>query len=217
MDTIQLVIGDRNISGSSLRAWLLLRQFGIDFEELRITLFQADTAEKLAFHSPSLKVPALRHGDIRVWDSLAVCEYVSEAFLEGRGWPFSTVKRAAARSISAELHSGFARLNRDWPMNCRARVKLKTDERLEEEIARLDAIAACCRHKYGGGGEWLFGNFSIADCFYAPYAIALYGYGALLTARAADYVATLLANPHVAWWMAQAREEHEDMKWEVAV
>lgn len=216
MDTIRLVTGDRNFSASSLRAWLLLKQFGIDFEEIRIPLFRPDTIEKLALYSPSLKVPVLLHGEVKAWDSLAVCEYVSETFLEGRGWPWSTVKRAAARSISAELHSGFPRFNRDWPMNCRAHMKLRTDERLDEEIARLDAIASCCRHKYGANGDWLFGNFSIADCLYAPYAVALRGYGALLTARASEYVDTVLANEHVAWWLEQAQEEREEISLEMA-
>lgn len=216
MATLQLVTGNRNFSASSLRAWLLLKQFEVDFEEEQIELYRPDSVEKIALHSPSLKVPVLKHGDVKVWDSLAICDYVSEAFLEGRGWPWSTVKRAAARSVSMEMHADFQRLKRDWPMNCRTRMRLRPDERLEEEIARLDAIACCCRRRFGQGGEWLFGTFSIADCVYAPLAISLQGYGAALTGVARDYVMQLLENPHVQWWMAQARDEIEEMSWEKA-
>lgn len=207
MDSLQLVIGNKIFSSSSLRSWLLLREFNIDFEEIRIALFQPDTAEKLGVYSPSLKVPVLIHDEIKVWDSMAIAEYINDTFLEGRGWPHSTLKKAAARSICAELHSGFQQLGKDWPMNTQIRVKMNTTEIIEDEIARLDAIMYCSRRKYGQNGDYLFGNFSIADSMIAPFAVALDAYGAHLNEKSQRYVDTLLDNPHVQSWMDDANAE----------
>ncbi|MDT8399637.1 MAG: glutathione S-transferase [Pseudomonadales bacterium] len=207
MNDLQLVTGNRNFSSSSLRAWLLLKETGVPFEEIRIALYQSDTAEKLGFHSPSLKVPVLCHNGLRIWDSLAICDYVSETFLESQGWPRQLNKKVTARSVVAELHADFQHLKREWPMNCHLSVKLRASEKIEQEIARLDAIIYCYRRKFGDGGDYLFGSFSIADCFLAPFAISLSAYGAILNQKSRHYLQALLDNPHVQCWLDDAQEE----------
>ncbi len=216
MTDLHLITGNKNFSPSSLRPWLLLQEFGIPFTEIAIDLFKPDSAEKLGIYSPSLKVPVLIHEGIKVWDSLPICEYLSETFLENRGWPCNLKKKAAARSVVAELHSDFQHFKRDWPMNCQMQVRMKPDEKLEQEIARLDAIMYCCRRKYGDGGDYLFGQFSIADCFMAPATIALRAYGAQLSWKTNLYIDTLLANPHLQWWLEQAQQEMEALPLEKA-
>jgi len=207
MHELHLITGNRTVSAPSLVPWLLLREHGIAFHETRIDLFRSDAIEKLGLYSPSLKVPVLVHGDIRVWDALPVCEYISETFLENRGWPHNQRKRAAARSVCAELHGDFAHFREEWPMNCNLVRTGMTNATLEREIARLDAIMYCSRGKYGDGGDWLFGNFSIADAFLVPYAIALQGYGAELTAKSREYMQHLLGHPQVLCWLDEAQQE----------
>lgn len=209
MSSTRLVIGNKNFSSWSMRPWLLLRHFDIAFEEVNVALYQRNTAEKLGPLSPSLKVPALLHHETTVWDSLSICEYVSEALLDGRGWPASPRKRATARSVCAEVHAEFPHLKKDWPMNCKATVDLFVSEPIAEEIARIDAIWSCCRRKHGAGGDYLFGRFSIADCMFAPLAVTFKSYGALLSAEAQRYADTLLAHPAVQDWVAQGRAEKE--------
>ncbi|MEX1198979.1 MAG: glutathione S-transferase family protein [Pseudohongiellaceae bacterium] len=208
-DSLKLVIGDKNFSSWSMRPWLLLKNFDIPFQEVRVALYQANTAEKLGPLSPSLKVPALIHHDTTVWDSIAICEYISEALLDHRGWPAQARKRATARSVCAEMHSGFPHLQRDWPMNCQASVELFASEEISDEIARIDAIWSCCRRKHGSGGEYLFGRFSIADCMFAPMAVCFDAYGAPLTREARRYADTLLANPRVHQWVEAGRLEQQ--------
>ena len=207
MGVPQLIIGNKSFSASSLRPWLLLKENGIAFEEINIRLFEADTAEKLGPISPSLKLPVLQHGDIKSWDSLSICEYISDTFLDGMGWPRDLKRRAAARSIVAECHSGFSEFNRHWPMNCQIRIPLLLTEAIEKDIARLDAIMYCCLRKYGSGGDYLFGRFSIVDCFMAPYCIALQSYAAQLSWKSGLYVQMLLDNPHIQDWMDAAQAE----------
>lgn len=209
MNMTRLVIGDKNFSSWSLRPWLLLKNFDIPFEEVNVALYQGNTAEKLGPLSPSLKVPALQHRDTTVWDSISICEYISEALLDGKGWPSSPRKRATARSICAEVHAEFPNLKRDWPMNCHASVKLSVTDAIADEIARIDAIWSCCRRKHGVGGEYLFGRFSIADCMYAPMAISFNAYGAVLSAGARQYADTILANPWVQEWVRQGKAEQQ--------
>lgn len=207
MVNTRLVIGNKNFSSWSMRPWLLLKNFEIPFDEVNVALYQGNTAEKLGPLSPSLKVPALQHRDTTVWDSIAICEYINEVMLEGKGWPSSPRKRATARSISAEVHSEFLNLKKEWPMNCQASVKMSVTEAIANEIARIDAIWSCCRRKHGAGGEYLFGRFSIADCMYAPIAIQLKAYGAVLSGEAQKYADTILANRWVQEWMRQGQAE----------
>lgn len=214
MNQAHLISGDRTYSSSSLRAWLLLNEFEIPYRESVIKLFQSDSIEKIAMVSPSLQLPVLEHGEVRVWDSLAICEYINETFLEGRAWPRHLKKKAAARSIANELHSDFQQFKKDWPMNCRLQTSMKVSGLIEEEIARLDAIMYSCRTSYGDGGDYLFGQFCIADCMIAPMLIALKAYGAELTQNSWHYVHTLLSNPNLEWWLEQAENEDLGFNWE---
>ncbi len=189
--------------------WLLLKANGIEFEEIQIALYEDNSAENLGPYSPSLKVPVLLHNGATVWDSLSICEYISEQLLAGRGWPVNPRNRASARSISAEVHSSFANLKKDWPMNCKISVDLFVSGKLADEIARIDAIWSCSRRKYGQEGDYLFGRFCIADCMFAPMAVCFHSYGAPLSLIAQRYVDTLMTNPYVSRWVKLARKEEE--------
>lgn len=202
-----LVIGNKNYSSWSMRPWLLLRHFGLDFEEIRIPLSQEGSKAAMATWCPSGKVPVLHHEGVAVWDSLAVCEYVSERLLDGKGWPAGTAQRAQARSICAEMHAGFTELRSHWPMNCRLRRKLEPSPGLARDIARIEAIWTECLA--ASGGLWLFGGFSIADCFYAPVALRFHSYQPALSEAAQGYVERVLAHPPVREWMAAGRAEKE--------
>ena len=211
MKDIRLVIGNKNYSSWSLCPWLLLNMFDVDFEEIQITLYQDNTAEKLGPNSPSLKVPVLLHKDTTVWDSLAICEYISENLLGGAGWPGSPQRKANARSVSAEVHSEFATLKAEWPMNCKASYRLSPSQELENEVARIDAIWSCCRRRFGENGKYLYGRFSIADCMFAPIAISFESYRADLCGDANTYMQTLLDNPFVQKWITLGRREKEHL------
>ncbi|MDE0733057.1 MAG: glutathione S-transferase family protein [Gammaproteobacteria bacterium] len=211
MKDIRLVIGDKNYSSWSMCPWLLLKMFDIEFEEIRITLYQDNTAEKLGPYSPSLKVPVLLHRDITVWDSLAICEYISEEVLADAGWPNGSKRRASARSVSSEIHSEFPALKKEWPMNCKASYRLKPSEGLVDEIARIDAIWSCCRRRFGENGNYLYGRFSIADCLFAPVAVCFDAYGAELSGEANSYMRHLLDNPFVQKWILLGRREKEPL------
>jgi len=209
MKDIRLVIGNKNYSSWSMCPWLLLKMFDVEFEEIRISLYQDNTAEMLGPYSPSLKVPVLLHREITVWDSLAICEYISEEILGGAGWPNTPRRRASARSTSAEMHSEFPCLKQEWPMNCKASCRLNPSANLADEIARIDAIWSCCRHRYGENGNYLYGRFSIADCMYAPVAVCFEAYGADLSSDANTYLQALLDNPFVQKWINLGRREKE--------
>ena len=195
MKDIKLVIGNKNYSYWSMCPWLLLKMFDIEFDEIQIALYQDNTAEKLGPYSPSLKVPVLLHKEITVWDSLSICEYISEEILNGAGWPAAPKRKASARSISSEVHSEFINLKKDWPLNCKASVKLNPSESVANEIARIDAIWSCCRRRFGENGNYLYGRFSIADCMFAPMAICFNAYGAELSEEAQSYANYLMDQP----------------------
>ena len=207
---LQLVIGNKNFSSWSLRPWLLLKQAGLPFREIPVRLRQADTKAQILAHSPSGKVPALIDGDLPVWDSLAICEYLAEkASLNHVDlWPADPKARAEARSVSAEMHSGFAALRQQMSMEVAASRpgEGQTPEVLAD-IARIAALWTSCRERFAAAGPFLFGDFSVADAMYAPVAFRFHTYGVELPPLAAAYRDTLLALPAMQEWAAGARAE----------
>jgi glutathione S-transferase len=208
-----LTIGDKNLSSWSLRPWLVLAHCGIPFEEERIRLRQPDSKAEILRNSPSGKVPVLKTRLGLVWDSLAILEYLAEAHPEHRLWPETQEARAAARSISAEMHSGFAKLRNDMSMDLLAHLPTPPmSEALVAEIARIVAIWKEARARYGKSGAFLFGAFTNADAMYAPVATRFRTYGVDLAdfeddGSAAEYGAMLLALPAMAKWTAGAMAE----------
>lgn len=207
---LTLAIGNKNYSSWSLRPWLVLRQAGIPFEEVRIPLYCPESDAALAKWSPSGKVPALHDGTATMWDSLAICETLAERFPEKRLWPADAAARATARAVSAEMHAGFAALRTHMSMNIRARRpgQGRTPECLAD-IGRIVAIWTTCRTRYGAGGAFLFGDFSIADAMYAPVVLRFQTYGVALNGAAKSYAETILALPALQAWVADAIAESE--------
>jgi glutathione S-transferase len=206
MAPLTLVIGNKNYSSWSLRAWLLMKHVGIDFEEIVVVLDVPGTREALERLSPSGRVPVLRHGALKIWDSLAICEYVAE--LTGKGWPEKRETRAVARAIAAEMHSGFTTLRSLWPMNARARNRRTVvTAALEADIERIDELWNDCRGRFGAGGPWLFGEYSIADAMYAPVVLRFNTYGADISQTARWYMASVLEDPALQEWLQAAKQE----------
>ena len=210
MPGLTLIIGNRNYSSWSLRPWLLMKQFGLDFETRRIALFTGTTERELAPWFSDGKVPVLIDNDLVIWDSLSILEYLCEQHLDARGWPADTRARAFARSVSAEMHSSFGALRTELPMNCRKRFRdIRLSVEAGRDIARIRAIWRRCRTEFGAGGDWLFGDFSIADAMYAPVALRFFGYTVPLDGSEAAYVRTVLAHPHIIEWMKAGAAETE--------
>ncbi|WP_254574313.1 glutathione S-transferase [Stenotrophomonas acidaminiphila] len=203
-----LVIGNRNYSSWSLRPWLLLRQFGVEFDEVVLALDTPEFAAQALRHSPTGKVPALRDGDLVLWDSLAICEYANERWLGGRGWPAELPRRALARAAAAEMHSGFAALRTQLPMNSRRRPDgYRWDAAAQRDIDRVQALWRSLRRGHGAGGDFLFGGFGIVDAMFAPVAIRFDGYGVALDDTAAAYLQALSALPALRQWRQAAGQE----------
>jgi glutathione S-transferase len=203
-----LVLGSKNYSSWSLRPWLFLRKVGFEFTE-RVIAFDAPGYQReIAQISPSGRVPLLILGDNKIWDSLAICEFAAEA--TGRGLPQNKLARAVARSAAAEMHSGFAALREQYPMNVRARGRrVPRTPALTRDIARVDALWSACRMEYGAGGSWLFGEFSLADAMFAPVLFRFQTYGADLGCESRTYLEHALADPEVrAWQQAADQEKH---------
>ena len=207
MHGLTLVIGSKNGSSWSLRPWLLLRQTGIAFKELLIPLRQADTAARIRRHSPSGKVPVLLAGELRIWDLLAIAEYLAER--EPSLWPADPGVRAFARSISAEMHSGFAALRTFLPMDFTARFgppgKLLTP--VAADIRRIAEIWAECRREHARAGPFLFGSFTIADAMFAPVCSRFATYAVPLHPAGQAYVAHMMGLPAMLEWGRGAAAE----------
>ena len=212
MTDLTLVIGNKNYSSWSLRPWLLLKQAGIPFAERRLPLRSAGWTAEIARLSPSGKVPALRHGPVQVWDSLAICEYLAEVCPEKQLWPGERAARAEARSISAEMHAGFQALRQNMFMNIRRSLsgRGRTPEALAD-IERIVAIWNGCRGRYASGGPFLFGHFTIADAMYAPIPLRFQTWGVEIDGLAGEYARFLLALPAMQEWIAAARAERESL------
>lgn len=209
----ELVIGDKAYSSWSLRPWLAMRRFGIPFTEVNVPLRVPDRRSGILRHSPSGKVPALKTEGGTIWDSLAILEFLAEAHPDRPWWPRERFARALARSVSAEMHSGFAALRQHLPMDfVSVRPLPEVPQEVEWDLRRLVAIWHDCRARFGGGDGFLFGAFGIADAMYAPVASRLRTYGVDLAAfgddgTAAAYRDAVLAMPEMAQWGQGARAE----------
>ena len=210
MSELTLIIGNKNYSSWSLRPWILLRHHQIDFEEKRVPLFVDTTEEALAEYDSDYKVPVLKDGELVVWDSLSILEYVSETYLDNKGWPGDRKARSVARSISAEMHSSFVNVRNELPMNCRKRFEnIQLSPGATHEIERIKGLWRRCRSEYGNDGEWLFGDYSIADAMFAPMVLRFDGYGIPLAGVESDYVTSVLNHPGIAEWVEAGKLETE--------
>ncbi|WP_119156736.1 glutathione S-transferase family protein [Caldimonas tepidiphila] len=213
---MQLYIGNKNYSSWSLRPWLLMKHAGIGFEEVRLRLELGEGSEfqrRLARVAPVARVPVLVDGDFAVWDSLAIAEYLAERFPEQGLWPAERHRRARARSVCAEMHSGFAALRTHFPMNVELEMPevgprvLAERPEVARDLARIVSMWTGLLAQHDG--PFLFGDFCIADAYYAPVCSRLRSYGVPLPEAAAAYVARIHELPAMRQWCAEAREEHD--------
>ncbi|MFH1603961.1 MAG: glutathione S-transferase family protein [Pseudomonadota bacterium] len=210
MKRLELAIANKNYSSWSMRPWVLLTQAGIAFEEIQLKFTDAGKVTGVEPYSPTRQVPVLIIDGEPVWDSLAICEAAAELFRDRRLWPDDARARQVARSICAEMHGGFRNLRRAMPMNIRASHPGKgMSPEVQKDIDRVVEIWQTCRARFGKNGDLLFGQFSVADAYYAPVATRFLTYAVSLPPAAQRYADTLLALPAVREWMAQALRETE--------
>jgi glutathione S-transferase len=208
MAEFTIYIANKNYSSWSLRGWLALKQTGAPFTEVLIPLREATTRAEILRHSPSGRLPALRHGDFTVWDSLAIGEYLADIFPDKRLWPEEREARALARAVSAEMHSGFAALRTHLPMNMRSSFPNRgVTPEAQADINRIMALWRDCRRRFGEGGDFLFGPLTIADAMYAPVVSRFRTYKIELEEEAERYAEAIWALPALQEWLAAARHE----------
>jgi glutathione S-transferase len=204
---LTLVIGNKNLSSWSLRPWLVLKHFDLPFREIKLPLDTPEFHRDVVQYSPSRRVPALIDRDVRIWDSLAIAEYLNEK-VQGRAWPADAAVRARARAVSAEMHSGFGALRQHWPMKATGSSTVELPQAGKEDVARVQQLWQECRSQYAARGPWLFGDYSIADAMYAPVALRLRHYGARSTSPVVEtYFQQLIRDPHLQAWIKDAEAE----------
>jgi glutathione S-transferase len=211
MTDFTIVLGDRNTSSWSLRGWLALKRTGADFDEIMVTFKDPDVKTHILAHSPSGLVPLLKHqtqgGEVLVWESLAIIEYLNELFPQAGLWPGDAAARAQARVVSAEMHAGFSALRNHMPMNLKGD---KPGQGMDDaggvaaDIARICEIWEDCRARFGNGGDFLFGDFTAADIMFAPVVTRLQTYGVDLSPVCGAYADAVRATPDMREWTAQA-------------
>ena len=216
---MRLLIGNKNYSSWSFRPWLAMKVAGIAFEETLISLEAPDFKARVTALSPAGRVPALIDGEVLVWESLAILEYLADKYPAAGLWPAETGARAHARAISSEMHAGFVALRRHLPMNMWRPVKSRPlDDGVRGEVARIDAIWSQCRTKFGRGGAFLFGPFGAADAMYAPVVSRLHTYAVEVGDTARGYMEAVMALPAWREWRDAARREpwvlpHNEVDW----
>jgi len=209
MPDLTIYLGNKNYSSWSLRAWLVLKHTTVAFNEVVIPLYESTSRATLLKYSPSGRVPVLQHGALTVWDSLAICEYLAEAFPAFELWPKDGAARAVARAVSAEMHAGFEALRRHLPMNVRSSFPDRdVTPEVQLDINRVMAVWRDCRARFGEGhGDFLFGHFTIADAMYAPVVTRFRTYRIELERDAEAYCSAIMALPAMQEWIAAARNE----------
>ncbi|MCW2238092.1 glutathione S-transferase family protein [Azospirillum canadense] len=212
MTELTLIIGNKAFSSWSMRPWLALKHSGLPFQEILIPLRQPDTAARIAEHSPSGRVPSLRDGDRVIWDSLAICEYLAEIAPAAGLWPEDAGARAVARSVSAEMHSGFVGLRTHMSMDLKAmRPGVGHNPESEADIARVLELWRATRERFGADGPFLFGRFSIADAMYAPVVTRFITYGVEMDEVGRAYAEAVMSLPAMKEWVAAAKAEPWDI------
>jgi glutathione S-transferase len=200
--------GNKNYSSWSMRGWLALEMSGADYEMVAFHLGESDVRERIRKISPTGRVPALHHGDLVIWDSLAIAEYLAEQFPDRGMWPVDPRTRAVARAVTAEMHSGFPAMRREMPFNDRrSSPGVGRTEETAEEIERVRAVWRMCRSKHGDQGAFLFGDWCLADVAYAPVVSRFRTYGVELDDVCRRYADEVGRQPHVAAWSAGAAAE----------
>jgi len=203
-----LIIGNKNYSSWSMRPWIALRQAGIPFTEQKVGLFTEEFSQRVGAVSPAGLVPVLLDGDFAVWDTLAICEYAAERHPEAGLWPKDAKARARARSLAAQMHSGFGALRQAMPMNIEASLPgIDFPEAALADVARVQAIWQETRAQFGQGGPFLFGAFSIADAFFAPVVSRFTTYGIAASGPVREYMDAVLALPAMQEWTRDALAE----------
>ncbi len=209
--TLKLFIGNKTYSSWSLRGWLACKQSGLPFEEVVVPLYNADwdkTREGDEYAPSGGKVPILWDGDIVVWDSLAIVEHLNGKTGNTRFWPADEAARAMARSMAAEMHSGFSALRREHSMNVREIFPPRQpSEAVTTEIARLMEIWAQARARFGSGGDFLFGEWGAADIMFAPVVTRIVTYSLPAARFAHAYIQAVISHPFMQDWIASAQEE----------
>lgn len=206
-----LYIGDKNLSSWSLRPWLVMKTLGMPFEERMIRLDRPDTVAKVKAVSPGGTVPVLVDGDVVVWESLAICEYLAERFPDAAAWPKAPAARAIARAVAAEMHAGFPDLRRELSMNITAcRPGRAISRAAQDDIDRIVAIWEGLRAAHAADGPFLFGGFTIADGFFAPVATRFRTYAVDLPPASQAYVGAIFSLPAMREWVAAAEREVEE-------
>jgi glutathione S-transferase len=205
---LQLVIGNKNYSSWSLRPWMALTMAGIPFRETLIPLDTPETAKLIAQHSRAGRVPVLHHGRQTVWESLAIMEYLAELFPEKHLWPKAVAARAIARAVANEMHAGFSALRSACPMNLRRPPKpVPMSEEALKDVARIEEIWRGCRAKFGKGGKFLFGRFSIADAMYTPVVTRFDSYAVKVADDTRAYMDTIMKTEAFRAWREAALKE----------
>jgi glutathione S-transferase len=216
---LHLVIGNKNYSSWSFRPWLAMKVTGIPFDETVISLEATDFKARVTALSGAGKVPVLIDGDVRVWESLAILEYLAEKFPEAGLWPKDVAARGHARAVASEMHAGFLPLRRHLPMNVWRPVKSRPlDDGSKADVARIDAIWSDCRARFGAGGPFLFGAFGVADAMYAPVIWRFHTYAVEVSAVARAYMNAMMMQPAWREWREAARREpwvlpHDEVDW----
>jgi glutathione S-transferase len=209
---LTLVIGNKNYSSWSLRPWLALKAAGQAFDEVLIVLRRPETKAEILLHSAAGKLPVLKHGDLTIWESLAICEYIAATWPEAGLLPEDARACAVARSVMSEMHAGFVALRRELPMDINklsplAQNGVTPGEEARLDIARVQQIWQDCRGRFGRKGDFLFGRFTLADAMYAPVATRLRTYGVAMDSVSEAYVNAIYAMPAMQDWCAAAAKE----------
>jgi glutathione S-transferase len=206
--SLTLIIGNKNYSSWSLRPWLLMRYYNLPFDEIKLPLDTPEFYRRIKQFSPSGRVPVLQDADEMIWDSLAICETINERYLDGKAWPQDAKTRAIARSVAAEMHSGFVAMRSQLPMNCHRKLndyQWKNDA--QRDIERIQTMWDGLRIRFKHNGSFLCGSFSIVDAMFAPVCTRFKAYGVPMDSNAENYVDTIYQLPAMQEWLAEAKLE----------